>query len=254
MSDISGFVAGTLVHTDQGLVPIEEIKVGDMVLSKPESKEGDLAYQPVAQTFVSDDKEIWGLFYWSYNVETGFPDANDTRVIFVTGGHPIWVQEYESSNESDVVKVNNWMRPDEIFELGALAIGKVLLDGVVIQMYAKPILITSFADIGYMLSEWDHDPEFIVEFEANKVTAYDVQHIFLGTNPDPDSVYSDTNRILTGYEDLGVVKKFITCLENSTLGGFYDRYKARVYNFTVDNYHTYFIEERGLWVKSSDCY
>lgn len=34
---ISGFVAGTLVHTDKGLVPIEQIKVGDMVLSKHQS-------------------------------------------------------------------------------------------------------------------------------------------------------------------------------------------------------------------------
>lgn len=31
-----GFVAGTLVHTDKGLVPIQNIKVGDMVLSSPE--------------------------------------------------------------------------------------------------------------------------------------------------------------------------------------------------------------------------
>ena len=32
----SCFVAGTLVHTDKGLVPIEQIKVGDLVLSRPE--------------------------------------------------------------------------------------------------------------------------------------------------------------------------------------------------------------------------
>ena len=36
MKQEQGFVAGTLVHTDKGLVPIEQIKVGDMVLSKPE--------------------------------------------------------------------------------------------------------------------------------------------------------------------------------------------------------------------------
>ena len=32
----SGFVAGTLVHTDKGLVPIQNLKVGDLVLSKNE--------------------------------------------------------------------------------------------------------------------------------------------------------------------------------------------------------------------------
>lgn len=30
------FIAGTPVHTDKGLVPIEQIKVGDLVLSQPE--------------------------------------------------------------------------------------------------------------------------------------------------------------------------------------------------------------------------
>ena len=29
----SGFVAGTLVHTDKGLMPIQNLKVGDLVLS-----------------------------------------------------------------------------------------------------------------------------------------------------------------------------------------------------------------------------
>jgi hypothetical protein len=30
----NSFAAGTLVHTDKGLVPIQEIKVGDSVLSR----------------------------------------------------------------------------------------------------------------------------------------------------------------------------------------------------------------------------
>lgn len=48
---VSGFVAGTLVHTDKGLVPIEKIKVGDMVLSKHESGEGE-------HVFEQDDSKI----------------------------------------------------------------------------------------------------------------------------------------------------------------------------------------------------
>ena len=41
MDKNSGFVAGTLVHTDQGLVPIQDIKVGDLVLSKHENGESE---------------------------------------------------------------------------------------------------------------------------------------------------------------------------------------------------------------------
>ena len=52
-----GFVAGTLVHTDKGLVPIEQIKVGDRVLSKHENGEGGVAYKRVASTFKSAEKQ-----------------------------------------------------------------------------------------------------------------------------------------------------------------------------------------------------
>lgn len=54
-----GVVAGALIHTDKGLVPIEQIKVGDRVLAKPENDEGELAYKPVVNTFEFDDKEVW---------------------------------------------------------------------------------------------------------------------------------------------------------------------------------------------------
>jgi hypothetical protein len=37
------FAAGTLVHTKNGLKPIEQIKVGDLVLSKHESGKGERA-------------------------------------------------------------------------------------------------------------------------------------------------------------------------------------------------------------------
>ena len=52
-----GFVAGTLIHTDQGLVPIQDIKVGDRVLSKPEDGSGDIEYKPVISTFKSSEKK-----------------------------------------------------------------------------------------------------------------------------------------------------------------------------------------------------
>jgi len=54
------FVAGTLVHTAGGLRPIEEIKVGDLVLSKSDAS-GEIDYKPVAQTFVRDNRFIWEL-------------------------------------------------------------------------------------------------------------------------------------------------------------------------------------------------
>ncbi|MCL2076004.1 MAG: Hint domain-containing protein [Betaproteobacteria bacterium] len=53
------FIAGTLVHTKEGLRPIEQIRVGDYVLSKPENGEGEVTYKRVINTFEFEDKETW---------------------------------------------------------------------------------------------------------------------------------------------------------------------------------------------------
>ena len=54
----SGFVAGTLVHTDKGLVPIEQLKVGDRVLSRPENNpNAPNEYKRVVRTFKSAEKQ-----------------------------------------------------------------------------------------------------------------------------------------------------------------------------------------------------
>lgn len=52
------FVAGTLIWTDNGRVPIEQIQVGDLVLSKPETNDGPQAYKRVVKTFYFDDLEV----------------------------------------------------------------------------------------------------------------------------------------------------------------------------------------------------
>ncbi len=51
------FVGGTLVHTDRGLVPIEKIRVGDMVLSQTDET-GEVACKHVLKTSSFEDKEV----------------------------------------------------------------------------------------------------------------------------------------------------------------------------------------------------
>ena len=58
-----GFAAGTLVHTKESLVPIEKIKVGDWVLSKHESGEGERDYKRVTRTFTHEDRQVIFFVY-----------------------------------------------------------------------------------------------------------------------------------------------------------------------------------------------
>ena len=101
----SGFVVGTLVHTDKGLVPIQDIKVGDLILTKPvlskfESGRGDIEYQPVISTFTSPKKER--IFKVEYFNETVAKQGEKGRnYILCTSNHPFWVTRQPEDLEGE---------------------------------------------------------------------------------------------------------------------------------------------------------
>ncbi|MEY4516677.1 MAG: hypothetical protein RL180_1023, partial [Pseudomonadota bacterium] len=63
ITDTAGFPAYVRVMTDQGLVRIQDVRVGDRVLSKPESGFGEQRYQRVSKTFSFKEQEIWIVKY-----------------------------------------------------------------------------------------------------------------------------------------------------------------------------------------------
>ncbi|HSY26489.1 MAG TPA: polymorphic toxin-type HINT domain-containing protein, partial [Burkholderiaceae bacterium] len=79
----SCFVKGTLIHTENGLTPIEAIGVGDRVLSQPEQA-GDTCYKPVVRTFVTPGQSIWRI-----SIDHGQAGSES---FLVTHGHPFWVK------------------------------------------------------------------------------------------------------------------------------------------------------------------
>jgi Pretoxin HINT domain len=96
------FAKGTLVHTKEGLRPIEEIKVGDYVLSSPEDGTGSQEYKRVVQTFVHENKTIRDIGVYGEKQGQGyFVDATDN--------HPFWV-EGKGWTRADLLKKNNILR------------------------------------------------------------------------------------------------------------------------------------------------
>ena len=77
------FVAGTLVVTCEGLVPIEQIEVGDLVLSRCD-RTGAQGYQPVITVFPSVGINL-------LEVDAG-STAEDSTPLTVTANHPFWVE------------------------------------------------------------------------------------------------------------------------------------------------------------------
>jgi hypothetical protein len=78
------FAAGTLVLTITGLLPIEEVQAGDLVVSLDEET-GAWSYERVAQTMVNEAQEVLDLT---------LEDASGaTETLRTTAEHPFWTAE-----------------------------------------------------------------------------------------------------------------------------------------------------------------
>ena len=110
--DFSGFTAGTLVHTETGLVPIEQLKIGDKVLSKAANGLGELIYKAVTNTMVTESVLV-KLLELSIAIDSSLPmkeqielqrlvdDQPATRLL-ITENHPLWVYDKQWINAKEV--------------------------------------------------------------------------------------------------------------------------------------------------------
>jgi hypothetical protein len=136
------FVAGTLVHTKEGLKPIEEICVGDWVLSYPDDQappvrwreeggerwvifrqEDEYTYRQVTRTFVHEDKPICEVEIIDF--------SNGIETLKVTPDHPFYVKHigWTPARELD------FTCPLFAESFGNMAVGKVSVTGERARVY-----------------------------------------------------------------------------------------------------------------------
>lgn len=232
---IGCFVAGTLVHTDKGLVPIEQIKVGDMVLSKPKNGEGELTYKPVLKIFDFEGKEIWIVKFTSIGC---YPDemfqsgkvTHCADLIIGTPNHPFWVVGeilYYDDFQLVLHQKPYWARLDQLGKYTVV----LRADGILACVFAvQPVFQMTNQDCGFLqgypLGDWweygDEDGYFIDFTRTPLVSSYKV------SNNSAFSLPNDGDWCFP-------VKK------------------EKVYNLEVADYHTYFVGQRGIFVHHKNC-
>jgi hypothetical protein len=173
------FVAGTPVWTDKGLVPIDQLRVGDMVLSQPEAG-GPQAYKRVVNTFKHLNKNVRRVSY------TGDVDGRDLyEQLIVTDNHPFWVPHI------------GWISPEHIVDETEACFLRA--DGREISLDFNDVIYrTGQLNLGYVrngedsfnghmidLANWKLEDRVLGESEA-------LQDIIYGDNP---RIYTDVYNI-----------------------------------------------------------
>lgn len=132
----AGFIKGIRAYTKEGRKRIEEIQVGDYVLSSPEDGSGQPQYKRVLKTFAHAPQPIFEISIGPEGWE--FPDP--LTAVVATGNHPFWVEGI------------GWARADMLKPEQRLRQGD---GGFATVSAVKPVYRTGKAGIGWVTGAID---------------------------------------------------------------------------------------------------
>lgn len=249
------FVAGTLVHTKEGLRPIQEIKVGDYVLSRPEDGSGETPYKRVVNTFEFEDKEAWFVSWENVSAyqrhrsnvtpEEYVENQGDSFVV-TTPNQPFWVVSCEGLDDplmhhygySSPYPERQWVRADRL----APGMTLLLADGRAVRVWHSERVYKTDKELqGWLNLDKDGSPGIGINFANQQVRPVAGLYDFLLK---PDGNYWD------GY---------VLNPNESYADDFPDEpaphswYRCKVYTLEVEGYHTYFVDKLGIWVHNTNC-
>ena len=208
------FAAGTLVHTKEGLVPIEQIKVGDFVLSKHDSGTGKRAYKRVLKTFAHAPQRVIWVEY------IADPAIRRVTRIACTVNHPFWVKDLGWTPAEDLYRSSR----ENCLELA---------NGKHVKAHGTSnIYISDQSGVGWV-SAYDNDTE---------ATGFLWDHV-------------NNCGVAQGVESLPVIQQYQIPYNDPQFGAFPEELYLHlpVYNLEVEDFHTYYVGEHGVWVHNTNC-
>ncbi|MEX6458104.1 hypothetical protein AB6N28_11540 [Moraxella osloensis] len=229
------FAAGTLVHTDKGLIPIQDIRVGDMVLSRPEwgGRDAPTQYKRVARAFCSGEDTLVQI---SYITEA---DPSRIKSIYLTDNHPVWIQSDNEWTPAIDLRMGSKLS-FKSQDINAYLIGAV----EVFEVATKTGDIVGLVHNKDFNDEWDQgivisSSEGLKTFYISDLNGESLEGAYSG-----EYIYVD---------DFPKISHINQNPFKNLLSHTYYKFKAPVYNLEVEDFHTYFVGEDGLWVHNTNC-
>ncbi|WP_208727395.1 polymorphic toxin-type HINT domain-containing protein [Leptospira bourretii] len=163
--DRTCFVAGTKVHTKEGLKNIEDIQVGDLVLSKSDET-GEVSYRKVVNTFIRQTDAIYTVSF------------ADGTVLETTWNHPFRVKKQGHALEKFSIETTDWVEAKDLHP-GDVALGA---DG-------KELVVSNITI--------DERKETVYNFEVEEYHTYFVGEVGVWVHNNDDSYIKGNGLLFT---------------------------------------------------------
>jgi transcription-repair coupling factor (superfamily II helicase) len=235
------FVVGTLVHTDKGLTPIEQIKDDDFVLSKHENGEGGQAYKRVVRAFKSQEKQH--IIYVDYGVLVNNPEDAYSSILFCSANINFRVSDY--FEETDI----GWIAAFDLAssESHMLTTYNGDLAGITTLFHDddKIIRASPNGEIAYLHHNCRRlDCIGIIDFRGDRPML--IVSEYLKMDSFTSSYESESLRHISIERDAAEIQELNELLEEAKSNGV--EYIAHVYNLEVEEFHTYYVGKAGVLV------
>jgi hypothetical protein len=232
------FPAGTLVHTDKGLVPIQDVKVGDMVLSRAEwdGIDASTEYKRVLRAFCSGEDELIRL---SCQRDSEYDDIFAPIYIeFMTPNHPIWDESLKDWIPASKIEVgtllSNIDNEDNLRVLAIDAVYQADLDNDLLIGGCFSINLGNERELDIEIL-FSKDKYYFINY--NKYVSSNEYHIL-----DTQIVKFNPN----------IHEEIIDYIYSNRLN--LQKLKVPVYNLEIEDNYTYFIGEHAIWVHNDNCF
>ncbi|MBM4207494.1 MAG: hypothetical protein FJ190_05565 [Gammaproteobacteria bacterium] len=228
------------MHTQEGLRPIEQIKVGDYVLSKPESGQGEPSYKRVSRTFKYDDKEVWYVEYVILNED--YTKTRERDFFVATGNHPVRVKGFLSYKDRQfkLNELNIWRPVRDLIKVFYEYEGDAVL-----ELQDGRLAVVNTSRVGGLLMRSDI-PEYGV-VGAGPVLEGDGGIAVLFNNGKLEITREDVEINLDDQGDSSDYPE--GSVGNMNLG--WPPLLRTVYNLEVEENHTYYVGEVGVLVHNT---
>ncbi|MBL8471571.1 MAG: Hint domain-containing protein [Rhodocyclaceae bacterium] len=238
------FAAGTLIHTKEGLKPIEQIHVGDLVLTQPEHT-GELSYKRVTRTTRFDDAPVWSVTYFRKSeleralAERRMMAPGAERRLVITPNHPLWVRG------------KGWVQVKDLdFDQDELLLrdGEYALIAVV-----SPLYRSQTEQVAWQQGIFDEAVGELLDFRKGETCEFEEY----SKHKDPHSFkYWDASCFLETVElrdgsQLHVQKAYQPSFIDLWSEESY--FRTAVHDFEVEDCHTYYVGTEGVWAHNTNC-